>query len=315
MDENKENESSQKFEEPDWADIFEEEVLTAEIIDVGYENANDIWRVQTPHGEFVVKITRTEAAETEENHPFWNGLNVLFGLRMHEDIEYQKKLARFINSYSPLKIPSVRRVSVKSGEIEKPYTVVECVPGEAAEFGGADDKNLARQLGEHLGGLHRAEFDYWGTFSESTKYAPGEWSEKLAEAMRILAESDWGNKPEVHARLKEFQKKAREVRAPKACALVFPDLRPSQFLAKDGNFTALVDIESHVVAPRELDLVAVEYSLETKRQVEEFKKGYEKFLRLPDISETRGVYRFIYFLIDILGEEDFEKWMNHEHKF
>ena len=317
MSEKAANDAEQRqANEPDWPSLFgEEEILEATPIDVGYENANEIWKVMTAHGEFVVKISRV--APDAENHPFWRGLRVLFGLDVHADADLQKKLASFINQYTPLKIPSVRVIKTNYCDIEQPFTIAECVPGETAKIDAGENRNvLARQLGEHLGGLHRGTFDYWGTFSESTKNELAEWPEKLAESFVLLVESDLGaGGAAAKKRLTEFQEKARKLNAPKAGVLVFPDLRASQFLQHEGELNSLVDIESHVVAPAEFDLVAMEYALEAGEQTKEFIAGYEKFLPLPDISQVREVYRYTYFLISILAETDFDKWMNNEHKF
>lgn len=299
--------------QPVWDSIFPESVVSARQIDTGYENANEIWDVVTPRGAFVVRIPRADAGKPR--HPFWDGLYKLFGLHVYVDIESQAPLAQVIHDRSPLRVPHVRSVDVSGTLIGRPYTIVERLPGKPAQLDlGPGRELIAQDLGAHLGGVHRARFEYWGTFEGHPRFNPREWPSRLADTLAVLAERDHADAAKVRATLSRFQAQARALPVPQHLTLVFPDLRPSQFLEHDGRLTALVDIESMVIGPRELDLVAIEYSL-PPQHVGAFRRGYEKYLPLPPLADVRALYRYVYYLIDILAEPDFDRWMNHGIRF
>lgn len=297
---------------PDWNEVFPEKVLSARQINVGYENANEIWDVRTERGPYIVKIPRAVAGRPR--HPFWYGLFKLFGLHVYVDIESLKPLADFIHAHTPLRVPYVRRVDTSGEKIARPYTIVERVRGEEATLEGGHAADIARGIGAHLGSLHKARFDYWGVFEGDPKLAHEEWPERLAAALGELARRDVPDRARVRARLPAMERAARALPVPEAFTLVFPDLRASQFLQQDGKLVALVDIDSIVIGPRELDLIAAEYML-TRALVGPFVEGYTKFLPLPQLAAVRELYRTLWFLVWVLGEDDYDKWMRRDAWF
>ena len=293
----------------DWNEVFPEKVLSARQLNVGYENANEIWDVRTERGPYIVKIPRAVAGRPK--HPFWYGLFKLFGLHVYVDIESLKPLADFIHERTPLRVPYVRRVDTTGEKIAKPYTIVERVRGEEAELTGVHAADIARGIGGHLGSLHQARFDYWGVFEGDPKLAHEEWPGRMADALGELAQRDIPDRAKVRARLPAMQRAAQALPVPEAFTLIFPDLRASQFLQRDGKLVALVDIDSIVIGPRELDLIAAEYML-PRELVTPFVEGYTKFLPLPKLAEVRELYRTLWFLVWVLGEDDYDKWMQHD---
>jgi Ser/Thr protein kinase RdoA (MazF antagonist) len=296
----------------DWNDVFPEKVLSARQLNIGYENANEIWDVRTERGPYIVKIPRAVAGRPK--HPFWYGLFKLFGLHVYVDIESLKPLADFIHANTPLRVPYVRRVDISGEKIAKPYTIVERVRGEEASLDGEHAAEIARGIGSHLGSLHKTRFEYWGAFEGDPKFAHEEWPARVAEALGDLSQRDMPDRAKVRARVPAMQRVARALPVPDAFTLIFPDLRASQFLQQDGKLVALVDIDSIVVGPRELDLVAAEYMLRPEL-VTPFVEGYTKFLPLPRLAEVRELYRTLWFLVWVLGEDDFERWMRHDAWF
>ena len=83
---------------------------------------------------------------------------------------------------------------------------------------------------------------------------------------------------------------------------------PEKTLAPLDTF---VDIDSIVIGPRELDLIAAEYML-SRELVAPFVEGYTKFLPLPKLADVRELYRTLWFLVWVLGEDDYDKWMQHD---
>jgi hypothetical protein len=118
----------------------------------------------------------------------------------------------------------------------------------------------------------------------------------------------------VQAHLGDFVAQARDLPPPDHLALVFPDLRGAQFLQQNGKLSSLVDVETQVVGPRELDFVVAEFSLKPE-DIYPFSQGYEAYLTAPPLGDVRPLYRFLYYLIEALWEGDYDEWMNSQIKF
>ncbi len=57
-------------------------------------------------------------------------------------------------------------------------------------------------------------------------------------------------------------------------------------------------------------LLLLEYLL-TAQQAAIFKTAYQQYLAWPDLSNQRLSYRLLLFLMNVLGETDLDKWLNH----
>jgi Ser/Thr protein kinase RdoA (MazF antagonist) len=71
-------------------------------------------------------------------------------------------------------------------------------------------------------------------------------------------------------------------------AVIMPDVSASQFLYGDGDITAVVDIDSYVCGPVELELTVAEWCLSDH---EAFAEGYESVRRLPRFADFRAFHR------------------------
>ena len=293
------------MEIPDWKLIFDSPVLKAEAKDGGF--ANETWEVQTQKGKYILKVTKNPP---HPDRPFWDGLKTLFGLDVYKHILYRKVLADFIREHSPLRVPKVLYADRSREFLPNPFVIMEEIEGQLAEFDHSQNtERLAFQIGDHLGRLHHASFPYWGCFPDDPRYPPEAWPLKLASAMESMAEKWFRGNPDVQKNLPSFAAQARALTAPQQFALVLPDLRLSQFLMENGQITTLVDIESHVIGPRELDFINLEHWLPCK-YIPAFLEGYEKHQPIPDLQPVRSLYRYLYYLIDVLAVKDYQEWMN-----
>ena len=290
----------------DWEKVLPGRTIrSAEHLDGG--NANDTWQLYTEAGKYVVKISR---ATPDHQRLFWNGLYTVFGLDVLKSIPYRKELAEFIDRHSQLKVPQIIRTDSSGQVIPKPYVVTEFLGGEPTDLEKHQDREaVVFRLGEHLGRLHEAKMDTWGCFPQKPHYPKEQWKSRLPALLRRLTEERDGDQEVILSRVEEASRQINELADPAYFSLILPDLKPSQFKQKDGRLYALVDIESHVVGPRELDWIALEYSL-TERDVRPFTAGYEKHSAAPSLAEVRQPYRLLYYLINVLGWEDLNAWMN-----
>jgi aminoglycoside phosphotransferase (APT) family kinase protein len=101
---------------------------------------------------------------------------------------------------------------------------------------------------------------------------------------------------------------------PEYTSFVLVDLDPTQFLAQNGRITGLVDTEAYVIAPRALDFIALEYVLD-RRSADLISQGYEEILPIPDLTPVRQVYRYLYRLIEVQGDDDMDAWLSQPALF
>ncbi len=94
-----------------------------------------------------------------------------------------------------------------------------------------------------------------------------------------------------------------------------PDLRWDQFLIKNDNpKLALLDLDAFVFAPRELDFILLEFLLD-QQQIQCFTEVYSKYHAIPDLEYARPAYRLLLFFMEVLGEQDIDKWMMQQTRF
>ena len=297
------------MEPPDWKVIFEEPVLSAE--EKGGGETNSVWQVCTERGEFIVKITQVLP------HPdkgFWFGLNTLFGLDLQKNIEKYGELARFISDHSPLMVPRVVKVDASGRKLSKPYVVSEKIGGQPADFeNGSDPGSLLFSLGDHLGSLDEASFEGWGSFSAKPLLPAEAWPERLAGTIRRLAGIQYPDDAAIQRAVKEAEERIPHLPLPSHFSLMMLDLRGGQFLADDDRLKALVDLESHVIGPRDVAWAALEYAIHPTG-APAFLEGYQRHLPAPEIGEARKVYRLLnYLLNDDPGP--FQEWMSRPEIF
>lgn len=103
------------------------------------------------------------------------------------------------------------------------------------------------------------------------------------------------NNDDVQDNLKDILEKIKEMPPPQNIGFIMPDLWPTQFLMEGDKVAALIDIESYVSGPIELELAVLELWLE---DFDSFRKGYESSgPKLPDLSATRDIYRYLLFIM------------------
>jgi hypothetical protein len=101
---------------------------------------------------------------------------------------------------------------------------------------------------------------------------------------------------------------------PKYASYIMLDMEPRQFLSNGGLVNAIVDTEAYVLGPRELDLIAIECSLD-ESGAKSFKKGYTDVLSVPELSQIRELYRYLFCLIEIMGPSyDYNSWVSMPHR-
>jgi aminoglycoside phosphotransferase (APT) family kinase protein len=233
----------------------------------------------------------------------------LFGMNVYDHMPRRRHLVAFLSRHTSLVIPQALHIDLSQKVFQRPFVVYEKLPGKSpvSPFGSPV---IARELGEHLGRVHAANFRFWGSYPPPPEFALHDWPPRLASSLEKLAPRAFSDQPAVIEALPGFVAQARRLSPPSSASLILPDLRPNQFLVRDGHLFALVDIESHVLGPRELDFVALEYSL-SQDDLEAFTDGYTHHLALPDLGAVRQLYRYFYWVIKAIGSDNYKQWMEH----
>lgn len=257
--------------------------------------------MRTSTEEVVVRASRLTG---EPENDFWWGLWCLFGTDPRRVFEL-KVIHHYLADFGSISVPRVIRMGYVEG---RPHIVVERMHGHTLRSFSALPDNALRDPGRALARIQSHEFDWCGSPGDTLRYAPVEFHRRLASTMEQLVVRFYRGNTEIEAQLRPMCEAALALPAPKAGALVMADMDRSQFLTDGVQLTALVDTEAYVVAPRELDLIGMEYVLDT-RGAAFVAEGYREVLPLPDVSAVRRVYRYFCRLIRIQGAVRLDKWL------
>ncbi|MGV6818156.1 MAG: phosphotransferase [Thiotrichales bacterium] len=273
------------------------------------DSSNQLWMLELENGSKQVLRVRQSNAETAG--PFWPGLRALCNLQPDTHLAGISQLQQRIAKLTPLHIPEVIK-SQPATQTLPAWVLSTYVPGDVKEQ--ITHQDTAR-LAQHLAAMHDETHSVWGN-PLALEYFPAEhWKERIHSAIDALVRNYWNQNKQV-----SFYHKAHTIMhcsTPKESTFswVLADLRWDQFLWSQGRLNALVDFEAHLIAPKALDFITLEYLLDPE-QAQVFAEQYRKAGgTLPELKAVRNLYRFFYFLLGILGETDLERWMAHPEVF
>jgi fructosamine-3-kinase len=280
--------------------IFPEPILSAQHFDPGYsDHSTDVWKVISAHGVTAVRIS---CFEEWDDSAFWDGLRWLFSWRTVTARRTQAR-HRFLRAAGGLPVPQMLRHG-RVGEIS--YLLMEWMPGQrCASFDQLSPAGL-KAYGRYLAGLHTHTFPHTGLLGGAKGRSTADFPTRLAAVLGRLARVFFADQPDLLAPLAEMRERALRLRVD-AFSPVLVDLCASQYLVDEqGLLCALIDTDAYVLAPRELDLINLEYLLTTE-QAGHFTRGYTSLLPLPDLGAVRPVYRYLYRLMEVHDVRDLEQ--------
>ncbi len=280
--------------------LFDEPILEQLYLDPGYSgHANDVWLVRTAREQAVVRAFRGV-----QEGSFWDGCRQLFGVdpsRLFNLEPLNALLARF----SPIPVPRVLRKGIVDG---RHCVVVEYLPGRVLNNFRTQPDSVLEQLGRAMAQIHARRFDWWGSPVGDLRRPLSEFHPQLVATLGLLVNTAYTGDDKIVAALGPMCTAAAKLPTPLAGALVMVDIDPTQFLTDGEQITALVDTEAYVIAPRELDFAGLEYILDG-RTAAAFARGYQTILPLPNLAPVRPVYRYLYRLLEVQGDDDLDEWM------
>lgn len=283
------------------------ELEAVHVLPAQYEDStHQLWRCKSVDGPLMLKICN---GHNIRQSSFWQGMSLLFDVQLPAQLGSFKAVYEIVNENSPLTIPDyIASDSDNRNKKQRAYILTKLMQGSMVSHQNVDD-GMVSMLAKHISQLHQARQTAWGKLIQPV-FTLNTWAERLQHTIKILAE----DKRVPDRLLGEALAQAAEIN-PDYAVPIMPDLRWDQFLQNNGHLTTLVDLDAFVIAPREFELVLLEY-LFTPAQAKVFIAEYQShFPDAIELSQVRKSYRLLLFLMNILGERDIDAWMAAEKRF
>lgn len=260
------------------------------------DSTHQLWRCDTEDGLMVLKICRQESVE---HSSFWLGMNELFDVDFPDSLDSAEFSFNLVREYGCLTVPQL--ITARAGR----FVLTRYIPGQhIVEV--SDESVIA--LARHIVSLHKQVSTTWGRLN-APMLSTQDWNKRLKQSICKLLERS----PDCLSRfnLDEALAQIEDINETEFVPIM-PDLRWDQLrLMEDGNL-AVIDLDAFVIGPAALELVLLEYIL-TADQFELFKDTYQQHHIWPEYDQQRASYQLLLFLMNVLGEADLVKWMEHSH--
>jgi hypothetical protein len=257
------------------------------------DSTHALWRLETLDARTLfLKVVQNTSS------PFWQIMQQVFALNLNQRLGDYHQLYRQVSELTPIQIPDLIACAAQSRHCPA-YLLTAAVSGNSVKLDQVNDEMVVA-LARHLAGLHLYQSETWGCFFDANRSAET-WSLVLREVLSNEFVDD--------DTLQTFS------HTPMCFVPMMLDLRWDQFLMRNGQLNALVDLDAFVIAPIELDFVLLEYLL-TPEQSLLWRDAYLACGgRIPEISAVRDVYRKLLFAMQVLGESDLTRWLGRAHFF
>lgn len=239
---------------------------------------------------------------------FWSIMKILFGL----DLVLSYKNAHY--SYVKLKQISSLKMPVCYDLLQGPNQIALVLEKLDGHTFGAQDLTSTTlvQFTHYLAGLHRNEQSGFGIIEEvgvelkTNLFQINEWRGRLKRVLIASLQSTNMIGVDIAELLMAIDSLETQKYGP-----VMMDLRWDQFVLNNGNLVGVFDLDAYVYAPIELDFAILEYLLNAD-QASQFQETYFSLTgqNVCLSHEQRKVYRALFFVMNALGENDYQKWMS-----
>ncbi|QBZ84114.1 aminoglycoside phosphotransferase family protein [Hydrogenovibrio crunogenus] len=271
------------------------------------DSSHTIFLHETASQKEVIKALNSQSAE---DSPFWQGMAEFFGVHLKQQLQHFDSLYPLIAQYSPLEIPALLQTLVVPNESIWAIKT-DFLPGQSVQSELVTSQ-MVRQLAEHLACLHQVESDQFGyIFGKTKTETKPSWPQHVKQQLtQLLSVHPLLNSTEQEALLGQIDARFQ----PSEFGVIMPDLRWDQFLQQENALTGLTDLDALVFGPVELDWVLLEYLLKPE-QAQLFCAEYERHRAIPEIGAVRSVYRVMLFLMNVLGEKNYQAWRDYPALF
>nr|WP_157461355.1 hypothetical protein [Deinococcus arboris] len=257
--------------------------------------ASHVWRVETEAGP---ELWRRSWWTAPEVSAFMLGLGRLFGVDPR-DLKATAGTYAFWRRLNVWAVPAVAGLTDFQGG---PTLRVEFIEGDTGDFAQAD----ARELGRRVAAVHTHPQLHFGDVTGTHRFPLAEFYPRALAMIQAVAPryrfQDWAaHEATVTAIL-------RAAPAPSAAVPMLLDWNGSQFVWREGQPFALVDVEASALAPPELDLCFWEVLLDGA-QAQAFEAGYREMQPFPDLSAHRAACRLILLTLEVEGAPPLGEWL------
>lgn len=271
-------------------------VKPASLFEAKFEDStHQLWYCETVDGPMVLKLCNQD---TVAQSVFWQGMNGLFTTDFPASLADIDKLYHFVGDHGLLAAPEYIASQASVFVLARYLEGDDVIPTHISNM-------MVARLAHHIAQFHQQRRVGWGAFHQ-TAFSAEQWSSRLQSTLVALVELHPTAIPDTI--LEQALQQASTIKHT-AFSPIMMDLRWDQMLHQQGELSAVVDMDAFVIGPRELELVLLEYQLNST-QADLFKQAYQYSAELPDLSEQRYCYRLLLFLMNSLGESDINQWMN-----
>lgn len=258
------------------------------------DSTHQLWHCQTVDGDMVLKVCNTVKVAQSS---FWIGLNYLFNVDFPNSLGNIEFTHEYLQKNGRLRVPKFISSQAKQ------YVLTRYLAGKDIDSRQVEDQSVIA-LAQHIASLHQCAYKSWGKLDAPT-FTSQDWSKRLQDTLRKLAEQS--TTPINQEWLNEILVQAGEIKETSFVPMML-DMRWDQLRLTNENKLALIDLDAFVIAPKNLDLILLEYVL-SPAQWAIFKQTYVQILAWPNNLEHQSCYQLLLFLMHVLGETNLDKWM------
>lgn len=258
--------------------------------------ASHVWRVDAADGPAILRRSWWISPDVSA---FMLGLSRLFGVDPR-DLHATADAYRFWGTLGAWTVPEVLGLTDFRGAAA---LRVAFVPGEPArDLREAD----AAELGRRVTRVHARTADGFGPVTGQPPRPLAHFYPQALEVVRELAAQfgpdAWaGHWPEVEAAF-------RVAPCPTRAVPTLLDWNGTQFVWREGQPFALVDVEASAFAPPELDLCLWELLLDAAG-AQTFRAAYARHRPFPDLGPHRAACRLILRALEVEGSPPLPVWL------
>jgi hypothetical protein len=245
-------------------------------------------------------------AHDKKVSPFWYQLNKVFALNEESRIVQQPEVVRTLSKSAKFIAPKVDVISLSPNSSFVVMPFIEGVLWKADKF--PIQPQIYTQLGETLGRIHSKSFSEYGNMRISSLLPGDTFLNSLLKSMYEVIDIYWEGRKDLHENLQKIKSKLPIANDFKF-SLIMPDISANQFVYTHDlkEIKAIVDFDSYVIGPIELELCALEVCMEGN-YYSSFKSSYEEFGELPEITEYRELFRYFIYLNELNENTDWNKY-------
>jgi aminoglycoside phosphotransferase (APT) family kinase protein len=266
--------------EPEIVTILEQQIGgSAWRVDLIAASSNYVYRCE--NGSTTVAV-RTPRVDMESPSAYWRQMRQVFGLSFPP---LPEQLASIAATISQAGSASPRLLAATNVDGRRPVFITTWLAGtawEADEFPPSGPAH--RTLGQFLARMHANPYAGFGTADQPLRL-PELYYSTAVESARAIVETAWTSDRD---RLLSVMAACDPDRVARTFALVMPDISGNQFLFDESGLAGVVDTDSYVIGPVELELTIAEWCLADH---EAFADGYRSVRSLPTFAEFRTFHR------------------------